>query len=94
MDLTREELDSIAKELDEKWKDNTCEVCKNNKWGVNPKIFALKEFHIEEKDGEKVFYTSDKTINPLLLVACQNCGNTKTINALIFGALKDKTSQV
>jgi len=67
--------------LNEKWKDQTCEVCKNGTWtisgdSVTPVIL---------KSGGM---TLGGMAYPQTMVSCLTCGNTKFFNTVITGFYK------
>lgn len=64
--------------LDEKWlKDNRkCEICDNENWSLADELITQFSFSPSQiQIGGKSF--------PLIILTCDNCGNTKFINAIV-----------
>ena len=61
-------------------KSTECPLCGNNHWSFSDTVYQLMEFDFE---GLKL----GGTVYPLVLLSCDNCGNTFTISALKAGLI-------
>jgi hypothetical protein len=73
--------------LSEKWKGRSCSMCDARNWNLSDKLFELREF----QGGELVLGTGP--IIPLVVVTCNNCGNTVLVNAIKAGAIEPQHNQ-
>jgi hypothetical protein len=81
MILTDEERKKINDFLEKNWASpQNCSVCHKNSWNISPEVFELRSFH-----GGSMVIGGKSGIVPLILITCDNCGNTIFINALIAG---------
>lgn len=55
-----------------------CPLCKHNHWTVSDTVFQLMEFN----EGSIVI---GGQLYPVLPIACENCGNTYFVNAIVAG---------
>jgi len=80
----------IEKFLEEKkQKDMPCEICGADDWGYTNVLFELKQF----RGGQLIIKGTEK-ISPYLPLSCNNCGNTKLINAITAGLIDNRGRQV
>lgn len=80
---TRQQTELIQK-IDSIWKNRNCEICKNNSWNINDTIFQLSEFQ-----GTDIIIGGG-SIAPLISLSCNQCGNTKLLNAIQLGIVDPK----
>lgn len=70
--------------LEEKWplEKRKCEICDNYDWNISQHIIAPAVFsnNFSLSVGGETY--------PQFMVLCNNCGNTKYINAVISGIVK------
>lgn len=62
-----------------------CSLCGHTKWGLSDKIFQLTEF---TPDG----VGAETSVFPVLVVSCNNCGNTHLINAITAGIVEKQNT--
>lgn len=79
--------DNLIRHLNEKWKNQPCQMCGSKNWTVSDKVFELREFH----GGDLVL--GPGPIQPIVPVTCTNCGNSLLVNALISGAIERPTKE-
>ncbi len=77
MKLTSEQQQKLISKLNEIWKNKTCEICTSTSWNINDTVFELREFH-----GGNMVIGGNSSIQPLISLTCNNCGNTKLLNAI------------
>ena len=70
-----QERQRAADWFDDKWHYGACPVCHVEQWGLYPML------------GQIANHSGDNTV-PVLLVACENCGHTVPVNALIAGIIQ------
>jgi hypothetical protein len=79
--MSKADSEKIIKYLQEKWAGRPCPMCGNAGWSVQDSVFELREFH----GGSMVIGGS--ALIPVVPVACNNCGNTVLINAIVAGVV-------
>ena len=79
--MSKADSEKIIKHLQEKWSGRPCPMCGNAGWSVQDSVFELREFH----GGTMVIGGS--ALIPVVPVACNNCGNTVLINAIVAGVV-------
>jgi hypothetical protein len=65
--------------LRSKWKDEGCPLCHEQNWGVQDKVFELREFGTELLAGRVI---------PVVPVTCLTCGNIVLVSAIVSGAVQ------
>lgn len=84
MKLTKEQASSvISKFNNDKDKRRPCSLCGGNSWNLNNTIFELKEF-----TGTNMIIGGGISLFPVLVVTCNNCGNTLFLNAIKQGVIE------
>lgn len=84
MKLNIEQQNQLIRKLDLIWRNRTCEICGNGNWNINDTIFQLSEFQ-----GDNIVLGGG-SVAPLISMACNNCGNTKLLNAIQLGFIDPK----
>jgi hypothetical protein len=80
------EMAKIASWLNTHWHGGTtCPICGHNDWGVNPKLFEMREF---QGGGLVVGFT---LIQPLVIISCRVCGHVLLFNAAVMGVWSPTT---
>ena len=79
MKLNEKQKKKLLQNLESKWKNKVCEICSETNWAIDDTLFELREFH-----GGKTLLGSG-AIKPVITMACDNCGNTKLMNAIQLG---------
>jgi hypothetical protein len=74
-------VEKFIDHLNSKWQNTPCPMCKDSNWTVSDKVFEMREFH-----GVNMFLGSG-SIQPVIPVTCNNCGNSIMVNALVTGAI-------
>jgi hypothetical protein len=70
---------SLVDVLNRKWRGGKiCPVCGTNGWNVEPQLAELRFLSVE------AFVVGGPVI-PLVVITCNNCGNTVLINAIKAG---------
>ena len=65
-------------------KETKCELCDCNKWSIGGLLIATLTY-----DGYSLDFAKDFIkIHPSVSLMCDNCGNTKFINAIKIGILE------
>lgn len=82
MKIKPEDQNKVISKLNEVWKNKTCEMCQNNNWNIDETIYQINEFH-----GGNVVIGSGSLV-PVITLTCQNCGNTKLMNAIKLGVVE------
>jgi hypothetical protein len=80
--MEKKDTEKLIGFLNEKWQSRPCPMCQVGKWGVQDKVFELREFH----GGGLVI--GGTPIVPIIPVTCGNCGNTIFVNAITAGIVK------
>ncbi|SCA55906.1 conserved hypothetical protein [Candidatus Terasakiella magnetica] len=75
--MSKFDANQMIAHLQDKWGDNTCQMCGSKKWNVSDTIYELNEYH-GGNDGQ---------VLPVVPVACGNCGITVFVNAFVSGVL-------
>lgn len=84
MKISKNSEDKVIEKLNVLWKKKICEVCQNKDWSIDNGIFEVKEYN-----GKNSF-AKGLSLKPYLLIECNNCGNTKFLNARIFDLIDDE----
>lgn len=72
--------DGLLEFLNSKWRGGkTCSICGTNTWSVSPQLAELRPLSLAG------FLLGGVTVTPLIVLTCNNCGNTVLINALKAG---------
>ena len=69
----------LVKFLNEKIKNTKCPLCEKDDWKISEDLYAL--FNLEKGNGTLG--------NPVIVIACRECGNTILIQADKAGVLID-----
>jgi hypothetical protein len=80
MKLSPEQHAKLQAFINSKWRHGSCQVCGQNSWGLNDIVFELRAFQ-----GGSLIIGGQSPIYPVCTIACNNCGNTIFINALVAG---------
>ena len=84
--LTPEQQQQAIQYLNTNWVgQRNCAVCNQNQWTVHPELYELRQF----SNGG---LTVGGPIVPLLMVECQHCGNTITLNAMRAGLINQEVN--
>lgn len=75
-------VEKLIQHLNAKWQDRPCPMCNANVWTLSDKVFEMREYF----GGNLVFGVG--SINPVIPVTCNNCGNSIMVNALTSGAIE------
>ena len=65
--------------------DRACELCDAKSWGIDTRLVVLTPIAVRQR----AFTRFDEKGAPHLQMTCQNCGNTKLLQATFFETLKD-----
>ena len=80
-ELTSEQHKKISQWIEDKWKNRECDCCGEYKWFV------------EDHLGDMPAYDIGGFVPPYsyiyALVLCDNCGNTRFVNVVSIGLLKE-----
>ena len=84
----KEKQQKALKWLNEKWskEKRKCEICLQDNWNISQDIVAPPIF-----TNSSSFMLGGVTY-PQFMILCNNCGNTKYINAVIAGLVDGETS--
>ncbi|WP_313236480.1 hypothetical protein [Sphingobacterium multivorum] len=82
MKIKPEDQSKVIAKLNEVWKNKTCEICQTGNWNIDETIYQINEFH-----GGNVVIGSGSLV-PVITLTCQNCGNTKMLNAIKLGVVE------
>lgn len=80
-ELTSEQHKLITKWIENKWKNRKCECCGEDAWTVEDHLGAVPSIDI---GGFAAPYSY-----VYVLVICDNCGNTRFVNAVSIGLLDE-----
>lgn len=73
----------VMQHLVNKWGEKKkCPMCNQSSWWISDTVYEMREFH----GGGLVLGAGP--IIPIITVACQNCGNTIFINAIVAGVVE------
>lgn len=64
-----------------KIKGSNCDLCNSNRWEMQSTLFYIHEFNSPSIENP------GSAIQPLVTMACMDCGNTKLINAIKLGVV-------
>lgn len=64
-----------------KWAGRPCPMCGSGPWNVQDEAFELRAF----QGGNLVLGAGP--LVPVVVVTCQNCGNTMLVNAIVSGVV-------
>ena len=82
MPIDQKDKDKLIKFWDEKIPDmGVCPLCKKSQWSVSDTLWEVREFF---QGGLKV----GSPVYPVIIVTCNNCGNTYFLNAIVAGIVK------
>jgi hypothetical protein len=82
--LNNEQQNKAMAHLNSKWVGKReCSVCKNNSWNIHPQVYEMRQFN----EGGMVL---GGPLLPLIIVECNNCGNTISINAIKAGVVSSE----
>jgi len=83
MKLDKQQREEVLRYLGEKWKKpSQCPVCQHTDWGITETTFEIREFL-----GGSIS-VGGGSITPIIVVTCDNCGNTLFFNAISLGIVK------
>ena len=83
--MEQKEINKTIEFVNEKWgKDFKCPFCHADKFTITNSIYQLPAFNKTDVG----FMNRDNTVLPVIPLACENCGYTVFINAIICGVLK------
>lgn len=88
MKLTDDQQKELIEKLNLIWKNKICDVCSEKSWNINDTIFELREFQ-----GGGMVIGGNSSIQPLISMTCNNCGNTKFLNAIKLGITNPQEPQ-
>jgi len=75
MKYTKEHGDLILSKI----KGSNCDLCNSNKWEMQNTLFYIQEFNSPSTENP------GSAAQPMITMACMDCGNTKLINAIKLG---------
>ncbi|WDE03200.1 hypothetical protein SG34_017490 [Thalassomonas viridans] len=81
MALTSKQQEQAMAHLDQHFRDNRlCYVCGKNQWIIHPQLYELMKLPLGGADPER-------SLIPLLVIECADCGHTISFNAKKAGLL-------
>ena len=60
-----------------------CDICSNQDWVLNDRIFELREFQ-----GGNLVIGGQSAVFPVIALSCRKCGKTFFFNALVLGLIE------
>lgn len=84
MKLNKEQQSILINKLNTTWKNKICEICGTNHWTIDETIYQINEFH-----GNNIIIGSGNLV-PVMNLMCNNCGNTKFLNAIKLGVVNSE----
>ena len=86
MDVTEEQQRKAIQFLRKAWRDLDCSRCGKREWTIHPHVFEFRTFN----EGSIVV---GGPVVPVLVVECDNCGYTVTVNAMKAGVVEPREMQ-
>jgi len=88
LDLNEEQENQAIQWLKNKWRvwfgcKNRCEICMHSSWVVGKVIVTTIPIDIKKR-----CIVLDEKITPQFTIMCENCGNTKYLNAVVAGIIE------
>lgn len=81
MALTHKQQEQAVSHLDQHFSDNRlCYVCGKNQWIIHPQLYELMKLPLGGANPER-------SLIPLLVIECADCGHTISFNAKKAGLL-------
>jgi RNase P subunit RPR2 len=82
--------DEVNTWLKERWKDQVCDMCKTKDcmWSGARDLYQVESINLKNRSLDKTRAV------PFTIFTCNNCGNTKFVNAFIAGADKSIKSKI
>ena len=87
MKLNQEQQNLLIAKLNAIWKNKVCEICGTNHWTIDDTIYQVNEYH-----GNNIIFGSGSVV-PVMNMTCNNCGNTKFLNAIKLGLVNQESNQ-
>ena len=75
------EIAHMIRYLESKWGERPCPMCEKRQWSITDSVYELKAH-------QKGAFLTDGFVVPVVLVVCNNCGNTVLVNAITAGIVK------
>ncbi|MFQ5794803.1 MAG: hypothetical protein ACE5JP_07125 [Candidatus Bipolaricaulia bacterium] len=86
MELNKEQIQQLAKHLNEKWPSpRNCYVCNDTQWEISNKVFEIREFFGGALTAGPVI--------PIIVLVCKNCGHTVFFSAMRLGVVKPEEKE-
>lgn len=75
--------DKFIQEINKRWMSKNCPMCGQNNWNIG------EEMQTMVRVGEDKSIQLGGTITPVIIMTCNECGNTLFINPLVINCTKD-----